>query len=68
MSSISSGFSFYAVGTLMSNLEANLDTMSDATVDLNALADKRIMKHITFVVLGMMGVAVAIVVTASSIA
>lgn len=48
----------------MSNLEANLDI----NVDLNALADKRIMKHITFVVLGMMGVAVAIVITASSVA
>lgn len=48
----------------MSNLEANLDP----NAELNALADKRIMKHITFVVLGMMGVAVAIVITASSIA
>lgn len=52
----------------MSNLEANLDPNFSPNADLNALADKRIMKHITYVVLGMMGVAVAIVITASNVA
>jgi len=51
----------------MSNLQADL-APNLATSDANALADQRILKHISFVVLGMMGIAIAIAITASSVA
>lgn len=50
----------------MSNIEAN--TITDTLTNTNALADQRILKHISFVVMAMMGVAVAIAVTASNVA
>lgn len=64
----------------MSNLEASLDSNIapsiapsiapniDPNAELNALADQRILKHIGYVVLGMMGIAIAIGVTASIVA
>ena len=39
-----------------------------SSTEANALADQRILKHISFVILGMMGVAVAIAITASNVA
>lgn len=37
-------------------------------MEANALADQRILKHISFVILGMMGVGIAIAITASNVA